>query len=224
MVTMPPLPPVPNVIKAQLLWSDAGDADVRSNQYFRYSGGTPSPTDANVLAAGIYAAMATHSNQWGEDTQLTGVEVTDLASAGGGQGLHAESTTGTRLGTPVAGGTAVVVGYVIGRRYRGGKPRNYFPFFTSSDLATRQGWAAGNVTALNSALATYFAAVIGLSSGTTTITEHVNVSYYSGFTVVISPTTGRSRNVPKLRLVPDVDDITSFGTRVQPGSQRRRNR
>jgi hypothetical protein len=211
-------------MKCQLLWSDSADNDVRTTLYFRYSGGPPDPTDANALAADIYSLAAAMDGQWSSTTQLTGVEVTDLSSSSGAQGLHAQSQAGTRAGTDLAGGTAVVVGYVITRRYRGGKPRSYLPFFTSSDLTTRQQWAAGDLTALDSALATFFSGVIGLSSGTTTITNHVNVSYYDGFTVVTNPVTGRARNVPKLRTVPVVDVITSFGARAQPGSQRRRNR
>lgn len=221
---MPALPAVPNVLKCQLLWSDSSDANVRTTQFYRYSGGPPNATDCNNLAADIYGNMAAMDGQWSPTTQLTGVEVTDLTSSGAAQGLHSQSTSGIRAGTDLAGGTAVVVGYVITRRYRGGKPRNYFPFFTSSDLTNRQTWAAGDLTALDSALATYFSATIGSTSGSTTITDHVNVSYYDGFTVVTSPTTGRARNVPKLRTTPVVDVITSFGARPQPGSQRRRNR
>lgn len=221
---MPPLPNVSDALRVQLLWSDSSDNNVRSTLYFRYSGGPPDPTDANNLAATIYTAVAAMDGQWSPTTQLTGVEVTDLSSSGGSQGLHAQSTAGTREGSDLAGGTAVVVGYVISRRYRGGKPRNYFPFFTASDLTTRQGWNAGDITALDSALTTLFAAIIGASSGTTTITQHINISWYDGFTVVTSPTTGRARNVPKLRTTPVVDVITSFGARTAPGSQRRRNR
>lgn len=221
---MPPLPNVPNVVKSQLLWSDSADNDVRTTLFFRYSGGSPTGTDCNALAADIYSAIAAMVGQWTASTQLTGVEVTDLSSPSGGQGLHAQSTAGTRAGSDLAGGTCVVVGYVIGRRYRGGKPRSYLPFFSASDLTTRQQWTAGDLTALDSALATAFAAIIGSSSGSTTLTDHVNVSYYDGFTVVTSPTTGRARNVPKLRTTPVVDVITSFGARSQPGSQRRRNR
>ena len=221
---MPPLPSVANTLKAQLLWSDSSDNNVRTTLFYRYTGGPPSATDCNALAADIYGAFAAMDGQWSPTTQLTGVELTDLNSSGGAQGLHAQSTSGIRAGTDLAGGTAVVVGYTIVRRYRGGKPRSYFPFFTSSDLTNRQTWAAGDLTALDSDLATAFTAIIGATSGTTTITEHVNVSYYEGFTVVTSPTTGRARNVPKVRSTPLTDIITSFGARPTPGSQRRRNR
>ena len=223
MLTMPALPAVPNVLKVQLLWSDSSDSDVRTTWYFRYSGGPPAATDANNLAADIYSAVSAMDGQWTATTQLTGVSVTDLSSSTGAQGLHAQSAAGTRVGSDLAGGTAVVVGYTINRRYRGGKPRSYFPFFSASDLSDRQTWVSGDLTLLDSALTTCFGAIIGASSGTTTITDHVNVSFYEGFTVVTNPITGRAKNVPKPRTVPVVDTITSFGARVKPGSQRRRN-
>jgi hypothetical protein len=221
---MPPLNPVPNVLKCQLLWSDSSDNDVRTTWFFRYSGGPPTATDCNNLAADIYSAVEAMVGNWTATTQFTGVEVTDLSSPSGGQGLHSQSTSGTRVGGDLAGGTAVVVGYVITRRYRGGKPRSYFPFFSSSDLVSRQQWSAGDLSILDGDLATCFAAIIGATSGSTTITDHVNVSYYTGNRVVTNPITGRARNVPQPRAVPVVDVITSFGARVQPGSQRRRNR
>jgi hypothetical protein len=220
---MPPLHSVPNVIKAQLLWSDSSDNDVRTTLFFRYSGGPPTSTDAVALAADIYTAAAAMLGNWTPTTQLTGVEVTDLSSPAGGQGLHAASTPGTLSGSDLAGGTAVVVGYLITRRYRGGKPRSYFPFFSADSLATRQTWIGADLTALDSALTTFFSAVIGSSAGTTTITDHVNVSYYLGFTVVTNPVTGRARNVSTPRATPVVDVISSFGARPRPGSQRRRN-
>lgn len=220
---MPALPNVPNVLRADLLWSDAADIDVSTRKFFRYSGGPPNSTDCVNFAATIYGAMSGHNALWGTDTDLTGVRVTDLSSASGGQGVHAQSTAGGNSSAPLAGGTAVLVNDVIGRRYRGGKPRSYLPWFTADDLATRQTWIAGSVTAADSALAAFYAAVIGAVEGSTTITQHVNISYYDGFTVVTSPTTGRARNVPKLRTVPVVDAILSFSTSVRPASQRRRN-
>lgn len=221
--TMPPLPAVANAVRVDLLWSDAADVDVSTRLHFRYSGGTPTATDCVNLAASIYTAAAAMDAQWSGVVALTGVRVTDLSSPTGGQGEHAQSTNGTRAGAPLPGGSAVLTNYIITRRYRGGKPRSYWPWFSSDDIFTRQTWVSASVTSMNSALATFFAAVIGSSSGSTTLTDHINVSYYDGFTVVTSPTTGRARNVPKLRTTPVTDVISSFGTSVRPASQRRRN-
>jgi hypothetical protein len=117
----------------------------------------------------------------------------------------------------------MLVNYVIGRRYRGGKPRSYFPWGSSQEIFTRQSWNPTFVTNVDSGLAAYFSAVIGTTVGGTTLTEHVNVSYYSGFTVVTNPVTHRARNVPTVRAVPVVDNILSFAASSRPASQRRRN-
>jgi hypothetical protein len=208
----------------QLLWSDASDADVRTTWFFRYSGGSPTSTDCNNLAADIYGVISSLAPLWGADTDLTGVEVTDLSSASGGQGIHSQVSGGTRTGGPLSGGTCLVIGFVITRRYRGGKPRSYLPWLTSTDLSSRQQWQGTTLTLVDSDLAGAFASIIGLNSGTTTITDHVNVSYYSGFTVYNPGGGRRARNIPTLRTVPVVDVITSFSARSSPGSQRRRNR
>jgi hypothetical protein len=73
-------------------------------------------------------------------------------------------------------------------------------------------------------LAAYFAAVIGSTAGSTTITEHVNVSYYSGFTAVENPITHRWKNVSNPRSTPVVDNIQSWAIAGHVASQRRRNK
>jgi hypothetical protein len=220
---MPPLPSVPNVVRVDWLWSDSADTNVSTKQYFKYSGSPPTSADCVALAAEIYSLQSAMHAQWDGLTVLEGTRVTDLSSPSGGLGEHAESTTGTRPGNSLAGGIAVLVNYVISRRYRGGKPRNYFPFFVASDLTTRQSWFGTSLTELDSALSTYFGGVAGLSSGGTTLGDHVNISYYDGFRVVTSPTTGRARNVPTLRTTPLVDTILSYAASSRPSSQRRRN-
>jgi hypothetical protein len=214
---------VPNVLRADVLWQLSTDTSVSTKLHFRYSGGPPNASDAVALAADIYNPTAAMKALWDVDTFLNGVKVTDLSSPTGGQGEHASGTQGTNGGEVLPASAAAMVNYIITRRYRGGKPRSYWPFGTAGDIATRQTWQAVFTTSVDSHLATYFAAILGLVAGTTTITEHVNVSYYSGNKVVVDPITGRARNVPQLRAAPLVDAIVSFGTNARVGSQRRRN-
>lgn len=218
-----PLPAVPNALNVQLLWTTAGPKTLYTSLKFRYSGGPPNATDATSFASSIFSAMAAESTYWGSDISLTEVIVTDLSSTSGAQGHQSGSTAGGRTPGGLDNGTAVVVDYFINRRYRGGKPRSYLPFGVGSDLTSRVQWDGAFVTAVEGALSTFFSAVIGLSHGTTTITDHISISYFSGFTVVSSPTTGRSRNVPTRRTTPLVDTITGFTVSSRPGSQRRRN-
>jgi hypothetical protein len=220
----PAVVPVPNVCRFRFLWSDSGDLDVSNTMFFRYSGGPPAATDALALAVDGYTAMAAPSTLWNADTQLTGCEVTDLSGPSGAQATHNAVTNGAEAGSPLAGGTCLVASYQIGRRYRGGKPRNYFPWGSSADLLTRQSWNSSFVTTCQTNLASVIATIIGKSSGSTVITSHANVSYYQGNTASINPRTGRAQNFPIPRAAPLVDTIVGIAIRPQPGSQRRRNR
>jgi hypothetical protein len=176
-----------------------------------------------TLAADIYNFQSAAAGLWVSGTQLVGTKVTDLSSSTGGLGEHAQSTDGSRPGGQLPGGTCVLVGFVIARRYRGGKPRSYFPWGSETDLNIRQQWFPELTNAVDSGLATYFSSVIGTTVGSLTITEHVNISYYEGFTSVQNPVTHRWRNIPTPRAVPLVDNILSFSASLRPSSQRRRN-
>jgi hypothetical protein len=52
--------------------------------------------------------------------------------------------------------------------------------------------------------------------------SHVSLSYFSGFTVITSPTTGRARNVPTVRSSPLIDPVVTLKTQTSIGTQRRR--
>lgn len=218
---MPALPTVPNVLRADLHWSISSDVNARTSLFFAYSGTAPNGTDCESLANTIVTAMGSWGEYWDVDTTLLGCTVTDLSSSSGGVGAHNVSIAGTRP-NPMSGATSVLVNYQISRRYRGGKPRSYLPWGDAGDIGNRQTWNATRVGLWGTALAEFFAACIGATAGGTTISQHVNVSYYSGFTVITSPTTGRARNVPTLRGTPVVSTISSFTVSTKIANQRRR--
>lgn len=221
---MPALPPVPAVLKTQIQWTVGSDALVDTNLYFSYSGGAPTSTDCVSLAASIYGLWAAAHTWWADANFLIGVKVTDLSSPSGGVGEHAQSTQGALGAALSPANIATLVNYVISRRYRGGKPRSYLPWGSINQLQTEQQWTASYISSADSALSTIFTGTTGLSSGATTISNHVNVSYYSGFTVVTNPITHRSRNVPTVRTSPVVDTILSYSVSPYLGSVRRRIR
>jgi hypothetical protein len=115
-----------------------------------------------------------------------------------------------------------VASYEISRRYRGGHPRGYWRFGTVTDLTDSRDWSNTAVTAFGSGLNAYFTAIFGDGwTGAGTL-SHVNVSFYSGFTVVTNPRTGRASNVPTVRGTPITDAVTSIIIRPNIGTQRRR--
>lgn len=218
---MPALPVVPNVLRADLHWSISSDVNARTSLFFEYSGTAPNSSACLSLATTIATAMGDWGEYWDEDTTLLGCTVTDLSSASGGVATHDVSIAGG-MPNPMSGATAVLVNYQLPRRYRGGKPRSYLPWGAAGDIGNRQTWNATRVGLWATALTTFFGDVIGSTAGGTTITNHVNVSYYAGFTVVTSPTTGRARNVPTLRSSPLVTAISSFSVSTKIANQRRR--
>jgi hypothetical protein len=218
---MPALPTIPNVLKASLLWSVSSDVDVRTGLYFSYSGGAPNNASCSAFAAAAYAAFGSFGEDWDVDTSLTGCEVIDLSSASGGVGLHSGTTVGN-LQHPISGASCVLVNYQIARRYRGGRPRSYLPWGDQTTVGNRQTWGGTYIDGVTTHVGDAFAGIIGQTSGGTTISQHVNVSYYEGFTVETSPSSGRARNVPTLRSSPVVDTIVGFSVSTRIANQRRR--
>lgn len=221
---MPPLPAVAEVLRVQVAWSDGDDPQTTNTIYLSYNGSSPDGSDCAAIAAQVTALFAAHAELWDIDTALVGATVTDLNSLDGAVGEHAQSVQGTRSGGILAGSTCVVVSYSIARRYRGGRPRNYFPWGTPTDLADRQGWSSSFISGVGSAWTTISAGLKAISQGGTTISDHVNVSFYSGSTGHISDGGTRGYTTPIRRETPLVNPTTSFAVQVTPGSQRRRNR
>jgi hypothetical protein len=222
---VPPLPSAPNVLKVTLKWSYSADADVLSRFYLLYAGAAPTSAGLATMGTAIGTAYSSDLASFANtDVTLDDVSIEDLTSPTSAAATVAAVVAGTRTGDTLSAGTAVLVNYTIKRRYRGGKPRAYLPFFSASDLGAATAWAGGSVTGLETAWTTFMAAVFAAAPAGTSISAQVNVSYYDGFTLVTSPTTGRGRNVAKLRAGgPVIDTVTATAVNIKPASQRRRN-
>lgn len=221
---MPALPPVPNVVRVDIQTNVGADVAALSRIHVGYTGGAPSSADAASLASQIYvAAAATLAPYMHLSDALRGIEVTDLSSPTGGQGSHAQLTVGSLAGQPLPADVCVLGSMTIGRRYRGGKPRTYLRMGDSNTVLTAQSWTAAFLSNVEASYDAMRADIATYSAGTTVLTTLKNVSYYSGFTLVVNPITGRGRNVAKPRLVPVVDTVTDWVPEVKFGSQRRRN-
>jgi len=218
------LPDVANVLRCRILFTIAEKPTQGVRLFMRWAGTSPSAAALVALAEDLYNALvgATIATVMGTSTKLTEVILEDLTSATGNTGSYAHTTTGTRAGDALPADAAFVSSYEITRRYRGGHARSYWPFGTADDLTTRQTFKSASVTSFETVVADAIAAFTGHASGGCTIGVQVNVSYYEGFTVVTSPTTGRARNVPKLRDTPVVGTVLSITGRSYVGSFRRR--
>jgi hypothetical protein len=222
---VPPLPAAAAVLRCSLQFTVGTDANVFTRFHVQYSGGAPTNAEAATFAAAIATAFGSDLKSLMSDSlELTTVYVEDLTSDTAATGEDAPATDGTRSGTALPAATCLVAAYNVGRRYRGGHPRGYWPFGVAADLQTEQTWTAAFTTACGTGFGSFFTAIDAAGwSGAGTLT-HVNVSYYSGFTAVTNPITGRTRDVPKYRVGgPVIDDIVTVTPRTELGSQRRRN-
>lgn len=194
-----------------------------TRHYIQYTGTAPTNSQLVTFNGAVASALSSDvKSLWEADAECFQIETIDLTSPTAATATTAETIQGTRSSPYVAAGSCMVTSYEIGRRYRGGHPRGYWPPGVGSDLTNPNNWSTTYTGLCVTGYNAYFAALIAAGwSGAGTLT-HVNVSYYEGFTVITNPITGRARNVPTLRVTPVVDAITSLIVRSTVGSQRRR--
>lgn len=221
---MAELPPVPQVLRADVTWHVDGDPAALTRLFLRYAGGPPSSAQCATMGASIVAGGSTAFSSLTVTTVgMSSCEVTDLTSPTSGQGAGGAQWSGADATNRLSPGACALFSHSIARRYRGGKPRHYLPIGDSSFVASTGLWTSSAVTGFNSAWSTWVTAILGSGAGCS-ITNLVNVSYYQGFTNVPYGSPTKYRRVPTPRDVPVVDNITATVCKANIGSQRRRNR
>lgn len=222
---MPALPPAPAVLQLTTEWDVGSDLSAITRTHYLYTGAAPSSTDivtflgTYVAATSVFAALALDT-----ESSYLGSALIDLTSPMSGGGEVATSTPGTRTGDVLGAGVAVLVNETITRRYRGGKPKSFVPWGTSTDLLTRQTWQAASLTDFGNYYAEIFRApFIGQFIGPALITEQVSVSYYGPPNRTVTGSTGRVRTLSTTRATPIIDPVSSVAVSPRVSSQRRRN-
>jgi hypothetical protein len=214
---------VPKTVRSALSGTIGGGEVWLTRFYTQYTGTAPSNAQLHTYDAALASAYtADLASLVDGASTLTQIESVDLSSATSAVDTSAESIAGTRSGAEVPAIACTVVSYEISRRYRGGHPRGYWRMGIANDLSDEGHWTSGFLSSVLSGLNAFYTAVVAAGwSGAGTL-SHVNVSYYSGFTVVVNPITGRARNVPTVRVSPLIDAVTSIIPRSSIGTQRRR--
>lgn len=221
---MPALPNVPDVLRFEFKHTVSTDLDVLCRLFFHNAG--TAPTNANCVSIATLAQDAWNSNLAAfanDDVVIALCTVTDLTSPTAGTGSHVSADAGTRGTGFLAGGTATLLNYTIGRRYRGGKPRSYWPFGVTGDLNGPNLWSTTYTGDLFTAYGAFLTALLAITTGGVDLDAQVNISYYEGFAPLQNPVTKRWRNIATPRAVPLVDDVLTFAVNGKPASQRRRN-
>lgn len=222
---MPALKPAPNVLRIVWRYHYAKDLDVVNRFYVRYAGAAPTNAALATFATTVGGLWGSHLAVLAPtEVILFETEVTDLSSDTAAQGVDVTGHTGSNAGGQLAAGTATLINFSVQRRYRGGKPRMYFPFGAQTDLADAQTWITTWPTTVDAAWQQVLLGIFTTPPAGATIAEQVNVSYYSGFTVVTG-STGRAHNVSTPRPTgPLIDVISGSSVSASVASQRRRQR
>lgn len=223
---MPALPPVTGVVRVEFKFSYSGDLDVLIRQFYSYSGGVLTNSQALALATAFAANYNANCLALASpEVELVACTATALDNTLAGTGTADVSYTGTASGTPLAAGTAMLINLSIDRRYRGGKPRNYWPFGTSSSLSDATNWSSDFLSAVADHYGAFIAANLAFTDGSIMVENQVNVSYYEGFTTRPDPPIPgvRAKNISTPRTSVTPDPVTGTTYNVKPASQRRRN-
>ena len=220
-MTSVPLP-ASACLRIQLTWTNVDTTLASSRLFFSYSGSAPTAANLNTLATDVANAWQTDlaavaSVEW----SLTEVDILDISTEVGASGLAKVSFAGTAGGAQEPAQTAINVEYKIARRYRGGKPRIFLPPAGVSNTVDAAHWSAAFVTQVNTSFQAFITAIESTSVGAEGTLQHVNLSYYKGFTNVTN-SSGRTRAAPKYRDQALLDTITGYNCKAEIGSQRRR--
>lgn len=217
------LPAVPATIRVQLKWTFGVDLDVLCRFYVEYSGTAPTTAQLNTMATAVATAWNSDlAPQTCNQATLTEVILEDLTSSTSAVGSATVTHVGSNGNWSGTLASAMLINFLVSRRYRGGKPRMYHPPMASSSLTNPDQWGSTNLAAFQTGWNSFLTAVLAaVWTGGGSLAQ-VSVSYYDGFTVFTGPT-GRARNIPKLRTGgPVIDTVGSAVANARPANQRRR--
>lgn len=221
---MAALPPVSKVLRVAVPQSMTDEAKPLLNRYFlSYTGTAPTDAELHTFADAIMATWVTYMAGLQPDDCVAGpVQVEDLTSATSAVGVGSNVAAGTRGATGFPVGVATCLSFKIARRYRGGHPRMYLYAGEPADQATPNTWSSTYLAAVDLAASDFFSTHLASGWSGAGSLEHVNVSYYEGFTNHTYPS-GRVRPIPTPRGTPLVDTIVAWETNTNICSMRKRN-
>lgn len=219
-----PSPPNVPAVRVKLDYMNSDGTLAGSRFYLAYSGSAPTPANCVTLANDVVTQWGSHisgliSLHW----TLNEVDVLDLASTSGNSGQSTTTSAGTASDPAPPANVAVNVEFNIARRYRGGKPRMYFPTTNNANLNDQSHWTPGFVTTFGGDVAAFFAALNALSIGSMGTLTHSNISFFDGVNTSVPPWRGPGfKYPPKYRATALVDTVEGYAVKALVGSQRRR--
>jgi hypothetical protein len=220
-MTVVPLPDVP-CVRCRLIYNEGTSGEGGNRFYLSYTGSAPTAGNCSTLASDIATAWASaFAGLVGAGFSLNEVDVLDIGTDSGLSGQWTGTHTGTRGGAQLPASVASNIEFQIARRYRGGKPRMFLPPPVETDLVDNGAWTSAFVGDLTTQAGVFFAAIEALSIGAMGTLQHVNLSYYKGFTNIAN-SSGREHAVPTYRATALHDNVVGYAGKAIIGSQRRR--
>ena len=215
---MPALPNVPSVIKSVIRGTsgEATELPWANILHWAFSGTTPTTAILTAVANQIISNWSSHmAPEQVNNLTMTGVECIDLTSPTSASVSVPASVAGTRGDDEIPANVAYLVDYPIVRRYRGGHPRTYLIVLGNADFLDAAHWSSAATSEVATHFEAFLNAVVGFSSGGTTINNLVNVSYIDK---ALNPTPPHYRTTPIVDVITVADAIGN----QQMASQRRR--
>lgn len=220
---MPPLPPVPGVVRLDIKYTNSTDLDILTRLHFKFNGGPMTNAQATAWATSVVSSAAALDAILHTSVQIVLATVTDLTNTSAGVGSYPAAISGGLSGGPLPAATAFLVNYQISRRYRGGRPRSYLPAGDDTSLNDPRSWTSTFIALVTSKWNTFIADIEAAPPTGITSMELCNVTYYGppNYTKGVLPE--RVKTYSTKLAAPIVDVINSYTYSAIPSSQRRRS-
>lgn len=223
---MPAPPAVPNTAKVRTRLVDGVTLHTSTiTVHYQWGSGVAQNIDMVDLATAVHGVWEGFVATANVTPSLSTIDTTaqDLSSSTAAQGVYSHTTNGGGSASENAAGSALI-NWQIARRYRGGKPKLFFPGLSEAamnDQVHLTSSCQGNLLATATALFSGTGPVISLTYPNIGNLHLVNVSMFSGFDNYTKPS-GREASRPRLRSVPVVDIIFNAHVPLKVATQRRR--
>jgi hypothetical protein len=191
-----------------------------------YTGTAPTTADLEAFAEACNTYYESHLiGLLPEAWSLAEVICTDAAHPTTVEGIYSTPISGTRSGVSALDSKSACVIYFPDKRYRGSRPKGFWPWGVDGDLGSGKTWGADFIAAVNTAFAAFMNELVTTTSGGTSLDRQVSISYIGPpYSIITNPTTGRGRNVGTQKDPPEVITVLSVGLSATVGTQRRRLR
>jgi hypothetical protein len=220
MVAHLPVPGVMRITFAGLFSSGSDWSTALDFAWSRTGGGAPTGGEVNGVAQDSYEAWtANMSGNLPSDSSIEQCTATPLDSEAYPVGVWTQSTAGTIPDFTTPAGLCVVVSKTVVNRWRGGRPKNYFPGAPASWLQDPSNWHTDNLATYMTGVKNMMDAMSSIETGSLALGTPVAISYVE---TVIDPGPPPTATHGVVRVPPLVMVVTDLNGRQRVGSQRRR--